>query len=99
MSMSVTYRIFVLATVLGVACASQAVAEFKYETRNGGTTLIYGQFDPGNLSFDDGVSTTSEIVDNTNANSRVGFWYRKPTDTGAFSIIWKRLLVCARLPR
>ena len=84
--MSVTYRIFVLATVLGVACASQAVAEFKYETRNGGTTLIYGQFDPGHLSFDDGVSTTSEIVDNTNANSRVGFWYRKPTDTGAFSI-------------
>jgi len=32
------------------------------------------------------VSTTSEIVDNANSNSRVGFWYRQITDSGEFSI-------------
>ncbi len=74
-----------LAAFLPLAVATQAAAEFRYETGNGGHVLVYGQFDPAYLSFDDGVSTTSEIVDNTNSNSRIGFWYRQPTDAGEFS--------------
>lgn len=84
--MSATSRKLMLATILGMTSATQVAAEFRYETSNGGSTMVYGQFDPAYLSFDDGVSTTSEIVDNTNSNSRIGFWYRKPTDTGEFSI-------------
>lgn len=61
----------ILATLL-IPVAMPALAEFKYNLDNGSTVLLYGQFDPAYLSFDDGVSTTSEIVDNTNSNSRVG---------------------------
>ena len=84
--MSAASSILVLTTILGGISATQVMAEISDETSNGGSTLVYGQFDPAYLSFDDGVSTTSEIADNTNSNSRIGFWYRKPTDTGEFSI-------------
>lgn len=84
--MSTTSRLLVLTTLVVASAATNATAEFRYETGNGGHILVYGQFDPAYLSFDDGVSTTSDIVDNTNSNSRIGFWYRKPTDTGEFSI-------------
>ena len=65
---------------------SIALAEFRYDTNNGGEVLFYGQFDPAYLSFDDGVSTTSDLVDNTNSNSRVGLWYRTDLDNGRFAI-------------
>ena len=84
--MSATSRLRVLTTILGTVYATQVVAEFKHETSNGGSALLYGQLDPSYLSFDDGASTTSEIADNNNSNSRIGFWYRKPTDFGKFSI-------------
>lgn len=61
----------VLAALLA-SVAVPAVAEFKYTLSNGATLRFYGQFDPAYLSFDDGVSTTDKLVDNTNSNSRVG---------------------------
>lgn len=79
-------KISTLSASLVTAMATQALAEFRYETGDGGSILVYGQFDPAYLSFDDGVSRKSQIVDNTNSNSRIGLWYRKPTDTGEFSI-------------
>jgi hypothetical protein len=51
-----------------------AAAEMKIENANGGSLIFYGQFDPAYLNFDDGVSTTSEIVDNSHSNSRIGIW-------------------------
>lgn len=84
--MSTTSRFLALTTLVAASAATQASAEFRYDTGNGGSILVYGQFDPAYLSFDDGVSTASEIVDNTNSNSRVGLWYRNPTDTGEFAI-------------
>ena len=84
--MRATSKIYLLTPIFAALCATNVAAEFKYETSNGGTALFYGQLDPAYLSFDDGVSTTNELVDNTNSNSRVGFWYRLPTDTGEFAI-------------
>ncbi|MEP3333772.1 porin [Sedimentitalea sp.] len=61
--------------------ANTAAAEMKYENGNGGSVLLYGQLDPAYLSFDDGVETTSDFVDNSASNSRVGLWLRQ--DYGA----------------
>ena len=79
-------RFLALIALLTAVAATKASAELRYETGDGGYMLLYGQFDPAHLSFDDGVSTTSETADNTNSNSRVGFWYRQITDSGEFSI-------------
>ncbi len=65
--------------------APAAFAELKYENNSGGSTLLYGQLDPAYLSFDDGVSKTDAIVDNTNSNSRVGIWVRQPFGEHDFS--------------
>ena len=66
-----------IATVLVLAgVGSPAFAEFRYENGSGGSATFYGQFSPAYLSFDDGESTTDEIVDNSNSNSRVGLWLR-----------------------
>ena len=72
--------------LLGEVSATQVAAEFRYDTSNGSFILNYGQLDPAYLSFDDGVSTIKEVVDNSNSKSRVGFWYRKPANTGEFSV-------------
>lgn len=81
-----TSKTLMSAAFLAAMTATQAAAELRYDTGNGAYALVYGQFVPAYLSFDDGVSTTSDIVDNTNSNTRIGFWYRMPTETGQFSI-------------
>lgn len=68
----------VSATALALAFAGPAVAGPVYENQSGGTFTYYGQFNPAYLSFDDGSDSTSELVDNTASNSRVGFWVRQP---------------------
>lgn len=73
------------AAVLSLLTPVAALAEFRYDTANGGELLFYGQLSPSYLSFDDGVSTTSNFADNTNSNSRVGMWYRTQTGNGSFS--------------
>ncbi len=84
--MNVFSKLLALTAFLAAVAAAKASAELRYETGEGGYMLAYGQFDPAYLSVDDGVSTTNEIVDNTNSNSRAGFWYRQITDSGEFSI-------------
>ena len=68
-----------LAAALG-ALAGPALAELRYSNASGGDVLLYGQFSPAYLSFDDGVSTTDAVVDNGNSNSRVGLLVRQPFD-------------------
>ncbi|MFG6561994.1 porin [Phaeobacter sp. 22II1-1F12B] len=49
-----------------------AVAELKYSNDTGGSVKLYGQFNPAYLSFDDGVASYGDLVDNEVSNSRVG---------------------------
>jgi hypothetical protein len=72
--------------LLFFAAATPSSADFLYDLESGGTFQFYGQVDPAYLTFDDGVSSTGALVDNTNSNTRVGFWYRNSLDTGEFSV-------------
>lgn len=77
---------------LAVSLAAPASAEMKFDNDGGGSVLLYGQLDPAYLSFDDGVSSTSEVVDNTNSNSRVGLWLRQPFGENVFSFNFETAL-------
>jgi hypothetical protein len=68
------------------------MAQMKYENATGGSVLLYGQIDPGYLSFSDGVSTTGELVDNTNSNSRVGLWVRQQYGENLFTFNFETAL-------
>lgn len=70
---------------IAAGLAMPAAAEMKFENGTGGSVLLYGQLDPAYLSFDDGVSSTGEIVDNTNSNSRVGLWLRQSYGENEFT--------------
>ena len=78
--------------VLAALLAAPAAAQLKYENGSGGSTTIYGQFNPAYLSFDDGVSSTSELADNTNSNSRVGLWIRQPFGQSTFAFNFETAL-------
>lgn len=59
-------------------------AALAFDDRNLGSTYVfsaYGQLHFAYQSFDDGQATTENIVDVTNANSRLGFFI-KPSDGG-----------------
>jgi len=49
-----------------------------FPTASGGVLTFYGQINLANQSFDDGGLTTSNIVDNGNWNSRLGFTLTNP---------------------
>lgn len=88
-------RIAVIAATAGasaLATARPAAAEFRFDNASGGYTLLYGQFDPAWLSFDDGVSSFGKLVDNGHSNSRVGLWYRQPVGDGEFSFNFETAL-------
>ncbi len=52
--------------------------KLTFTNRSGAVTNIYGQINLTYQSFDDGEQTTSNIVDNGNWNSRLGFTYTQP---------------------
>lgn len=52
----------------------------------GGTFEYYGQLSPAYLTFDDGGLKSAGIVDNTNSNSRLGMWYRRPFRWGRLNV-------------
>lgn len=79
-----------IAVLLGLG--APAVAQMKFENDSGGSALLYGQLDPAYLSFDDGVSKTSDVVDNTHSNSRVGLWLRQPFGANEFSFNFETAL-------
>lgn len=83
--MSRTIRTVSAAAMIAAGLGDPAAAELRYDNPSGGHALFYGQFDLGHLSFDDGVSATGTLVDNTNSNSRVGFWLRQPVGSAEFS--------------
>ncbi|PCH75354.1 MAG: porin [Rhodobacteraceae bacterium] len=90
MTRSITSKLALFAVAAGFAMP--AAAEMKFENGSGGSVLLYGQFDPGYLSFDDGVTTTSELVDNTNSNSRVGLWVRQQYGENLFTFNFETAL-------
>jgi hypothetical protein len=49
-----------------------------FTTRSAAVLTLYGQVNLAYQSFDDGAETTSNIVDNGNWNSRLGFTYAQP---------------------
>ena len=71
--------------LVAAAAAAPAAAELKYENGRGGSVTVYGQVNPGYLSFDDGVGSTSELVDNAHSGSRVGLLLLQDYDAGTFS--------------
>jgi len=73
-----------LGAALLVSFGLPAYAELKYENSSGGSVTLYGQFNPGYLSFDDGVETYNNLVDNGHSNSRVGLILTQPYSFGEF---------------
>lgn len=53
-----------------------------YGDRLGGEITVYGQFNPVYQSFNDGLETTSGVVDNGNWNSRIGVTATEPVSFG-----------------
>lgn len=78
--------------LITAAAAAPASAELKYENGRGGSVTVYGQLNPGYLSFDDGVSTTRELVDNAHSPSRVGLLLLQDYDAGTFSFNFETAL-------
>lgn len=72
--------------------ALPAAAEMKFDNGSGGSVLLYGQLNPTYLSFDDGISRTSEVVDNTHSNSRVGLWWRQSFGENEFTFNFETAL-------
>jgi hypothetical protein len=62
----------------GTALLALPALAQEFTAASGATAKFYGQFNLGYLSYDDGQSTTSRLVDNANSNSRVGFWLEFP---------------------
>jgi hypothetical protein len=54
-----------------------------FTNARGGVATFYGQVNLTYQSFDDGQETTSNIVDNGNWNSRLGFTISQPICAGA----------------
>ena len=52
----------------------------------GGTFQFYGQLSPAYLTFDDGGQKSGLVVDNSNSNSRLGVWYRRPFIWGQLNV-------------
>ncbi|THH38566.1 porin [Aliishimia ponticola] len=66
-----------LASALSMTSSANAQA-LEYQNTSGGSVTVYGQLNFGYLNFDDGESTTDEIVDNDNSPSRVGMALVQP---------------------
>jgi len=80
------------AIAFAASLAMPAAAEMKFDNNSGGSVLLYGQLDPAYLSFDDGVSSTGAVVDNTNSNSRVGLLLRQPFGEHQFTFNFETAL-------
>ena len=59
-------------TALLALSAMPALAELKYSNDTGGSVKLYGQLSPAYLSFDDGVASYGDLVDNEVSNTRAG---------------------------
>jgi len=57
-----------------------------------GTFEYYGQLSPAYLTFDDGEVKSDSVVDNTNSNSRIGMWFRRPVRWGRFNFNFETAL-------
>ncbi len=55
-----------------------AKADFKFENSSGGSFSLYGLVNPALQSVDDGFSTTTNFVDSSHAQSRLGLWIDQP---------------------
>ena len=86
--------------ILKISCAAAALAtaavpaaaEYKFENGSGGSLKFYGQFSPAYTSVDDGVSSTSTVVDNAHSGSRVGVKYSQPIGQDTFTFTFETAL-------
>lgn len=81
-----------LAVLLAAGAATPALAGPTYENASGGSFTFYGQFTPTYQSFDDGVNSSNELVDNVHSNSRVGFYLRQPIGQSKFQFQFETAL-------
>ena len=79
-------------TAILAAAAVPAAAQLKYENASGGSVLLYGQVTPTIQSVNDGESTTTSLVDNDHANTRVGAFVTQPYDAGQFKFNFETAL-------
>jgi hypothetical protein len=90
--MTQKFKLSCAVAALTVGVAAPALAEIKYENASGGSVQFYGQFSPAYISVDDGVSSTSEAVDNAHSGSRVGVKVLQPMGEGTFSFTFETAL-------
>lgn len=75
------------AAVEDLPIESEAYEEpLTFRLFSGAVINFYGQLNPAYQSFDDGEEVTSNIVDNGNWNSRVGFTLTRPVDEGSVRV-------------
>ena len=72
---------FGLALLFSSFASVSAAQNAEFPVWNGFVFAPYGQVNMAYQSFDDGRQTTSNLVDNSNSNSRIGF-YLEPADSG-----------------
>ena len=82
------FFLMVLATCGGAAQAGDPV-DVPFGP---GTFEYYGQLSPAHLTFDDGVQKSNDVVDNSNSNSRIGMWFRRPLHWGRFNFNFETAL-------
>ena len=87
-----TLKISCAVAALVAVAAPVAADNLKFENKSGGTVQFYGQFSPAFTSVDDGVSTTSTVVDNDHSNSRVGVKYTQPIGQDTFTFTFETAL-------
>lgn len=79
-------RASVLSVIVATSvAATPAQAEFKYDMASGGEVVLYGQLNPAFQMVDDSVNQYQTVADSGHSPSRVGLWYRQPTEAGRFS--------------
>ncbi|KAE9631600.1 porin [Parasedimentitalea maritima] len=90
--MTTFWRTSTLSAVVAGIAALPVQAEMKYDNNSGGFVSIYGQFNPAFQMVDDGVGSTSNLVDNSHSNTRVGIWVNQPLGSGTFTFNFETAL-------
>ncbi len=80
------------AAVLTAGLAGPALAGTAHDLGAGGSFTFYGQLTPTYQSFDDGVNSSNELVDNVHSNSRIGFYLRQPFGQSKFQFRFETAL-------
>jgi hypothetical protein len=84
-------RLGAVVVALAVVGCTTASAQ-TYENENGASVRFYGQVSPVWQRFDDGDKTTSNLVDNGNSNTRMGFVVKEPVGSNVVTMTFETAL-------